>query len=72
MKKPKTNWQFQGYISTSPSNGSTRQVVITTSPEVARELDAMLLSKGIIALKEGFAGEPVTLRIDISRNEENK
>ena len=69
MKKPANPDQFYGQLTVSPSDGVTRQVVITASPKVAQLLDSLLLPHGIIAIKEGGGNSDVTMRFDIENAE---
>ena len=55
---------FEGRFTTSPSDRVTPQITLTASSEVAEQLDSILISRGIIALKER-SGENTILRIDL-------
>ena len=66
FKKKQSDNTFVGEITISPSDKVTPQIVITTSLKVANHLDKLLLSKGIVALKEyGEKKGTFLLRIDI-------
>ncbi len=55
---------FEGRITISPSDNVTPQITLTATSEVAEQLDSILISRGIVALKERHSNNTV-LRIDL-------